>query len=1048
MKNTILNRWGIVLVAAIITLLSAISASAQLSTKGTDFWLGFSPNFDPTGQLKVYITSDVATTGTLSIPLGTFTQNFTIPANSSVEIVVPLAEAYYTGSEIIRPMGIHVVANNPVSVYGLNVRPFSSDASGILPTPALGTSYRVAGARAESQNSQFLIAAVQDNTTVTITPSVGTLGGRPAGSPFQVVLNQGQTYQVQSAGAINLNGTLLTSTAPIAVFSGAICTNISGCGFCDHIYEQNMPTNRLGQRFIIIPLALRTAPIVYDVVATENGTQVSRNGVLSSTLNAGQTFNFTSTQREVITSTAPVAVMQYSPGSACDGVNSDPFVVYVPPVDQMIDKITFEAFVTPNIPSYFVTIITSTANTGNVRLDGAPVTGFTTIPNDATMSAVVTTVLGGTHTLDGGVNGQVSATVYGYGTADSYGYLAGTSALALRGSDIIATPVFTYLQNIPYTTFQAADITSANSAAVMGLTVRDGGATSPDADAFPTTLNSLTIQVTNPDMVRRLALYNGITEVAELAVPANGIVQFTGLNVTTPDNGTVDLTLRATFTAKVVDNTQLTFTVVNAVAATGGTEFRDPNAGGAVSSTVGDNNRLEVIADRLRFTNQPSNVNVGATMQPDVVVRAEDINQNIDFDLEGGEVTVSNAFLNGSPVSALLSATGTATYGVLTFNTAATSQTLLAQSEGLANATSNLFNINGASTQATKIVWLQGTGITGVNDGQTLQTWIDDAGTDDNPSQANAGNRPTYRSTGAFTINGLPTLQFGYNTGMCMPARPEVNGGGEKVIFAVFRTGSNVLTRQVLVELGGVNSGFSMYVANNNCYAGAWDYTGNNIGVWISRSVTPNSVYLAQFVYNGSALKLSAHRAPSGIGTATNVDFPDSFIPNSNQGNGIGSSCQQARYHNGTYVGAGLSDAFLGSIAEIIITNESDVAARTQVLDYLNGKYGIGITGQPIPKYAAVEESEVEPANEGELTVYPNPSNDETVISYFVPVESPVRLQIQNVLGETVAILEEGIKPEGAHQSVFYSGNIPAGMYRAVLLTPTGSISTQLIIQR
>jgi hypothetical protein len=92
--------------------------------------------------------------------------------------------------------------------------------------------------------------------------------------------------------------------------------------------------------------------------------------------------------------------MQYSPGTNCDGVASDPFVVYVPPVDQMIDRIVFNAFVTPNIPTYFVNIITATSNTANVTLDGAPVTGFTTIPNDPTMSATTVSVNGGTHILD------------------------------------------------------------------------------------------------------------------------------------------------------------------------------------------------------------------------------------------------------------------------------------------------------------------------------------------------------------------------------------------------------------------------------------------------------------------------------------------------------------------------------------------------------------------------------------------------------------------------------------------------------------------------
>jgi hypothetical protein len=282
-----------------------MTASAQLSTKGTDFWLGFSENLvSPT--ITVFITSDVATTGNVSIPLGTFSQNFTIAANSSTSVVIPLNQGYNTGSETIRNMGIRVTANNSVSVYGLNAGSASSDATGILPTPALGTTYTIAGARTDEFNSQFLIVATENNTIVTINPSASTRSFRAANTPFDITLQRGQTYQVQSSSSQNLNGSTVTSTLPVAVFAGATCVRIGGCVACDHIFEQNMPTNRLGQNFIIVPLALRSAAIFYDVVATENATTIRRNGVVVATLNARQTFSFSSTQREVITSSAPV----------------------------------------------------------------------------------------------------------------------------------------------------------------------------------------------------------------------------------------------------------------------------------------------------------------------------------------------------------------------------------------------------------------------------------------------------------------------------------------------------------------------------------------------------------------------------------------------------------------------------------------------------------------------------------------------------------------------------------------------------------------------
>lgn len=1052
MKKNILFIIRSAIFPAIISLIAAMSAQAQLSTKGTDFWFGFSENFTPT--LKVFVTADEATTGTISIPLGTFTQNFTVAANSSVSYIIPLAEAYNTGSETIRPMGIHITTQKPVSVYALNFRDASSDASGVLPTPALGVNYRVAGARADEINyirSQFLIIATQNNTTVTITPSVTTSGGHVANTPFNVTLNRGQTYQVQSsAGNAHLNGTLVTSSAPVAVFSGAICTTIGNCTACDHIFEQNMPTNRLGQRFVIVPLALRRAAIVYDAVATENTTQVFRNGILSATINAGETYNFSSTSREVITTSAPVALMQYSPGSSCDGVTSDPFSVYVPPVDQMIDKITFEAFVTPNIPSYFMNIVTATPNTGNVRLDGQPVNGFTPIPGDPTLSAVILSgIPGGTHNLFAGTGGQLSAMIYGYGSYDSYGYLAGTSALALRGSDIIATPGFEYWQNIRYVDYQSDDITQWNSAPVMGLTVRDGGTTSPDADALPTILTDLTIQINRPGMVRRLALYRGEAKLADLPVPENGAVNFSGLNVVAPDNATAQLTLRATFTTTVTDNTQLTFTVISATAGSGGTEFKDLNGGGAVSSVSGDDNRLEVVADRLRFIQQPTDVQVGAIMQPDVIVRAEDEFQNADFDLENTELSLYNDFMSGNPEQALLSQEGTAVFGTLSFTQPASNQILFAEiyfGEGGLYGESTEFDIlGGEGDPYAPIMHLIASDIGQANN-SLVQLWPDavDAGSDDHATQNTSSMRPTYCNSGACLINNQPVVQFANNKGMGFAARDPLTGGGEKTIFLVFRTGSNASTKQMLIELGGESAGFNMYIDNLRLYAGAWDSTR----WWINRIIGTNRVYLAQFVFNGSSMRLSVSNEGVTSVTSTNNNlYLDPFITANLHNGGVGATYDQTRYHNGVNLNSGFSDFFMGRMAEAYVFNTTNVNVRTQIFDYLNQKYGIQAGAQPFTKDNDYEQVDISVVESG-LAVAPNPTSGRLNIFYRLDSEVKYRLTLQDMLGQTVSVIEEGNSSAGNYQVEFDASRLSSGMYRATLTTSTGTVTVPVVIAR
>src|SRR5690606_116724 len=82
------------------------------------------------------------------------------------------------------------------------------------------------------RNSEFLIVASEDNTLVEITPSVVTDGGRVADVTFNITLNKGEVYQVQSlnrnnlAGQGDLSGSFIQSDKPVAVYSGNFSTTV------------------------------------------------------------------------------------------------------------------------------------------------------------------------------------------------------------------------------------------------------------------------------------------------------------------------------------------------------------------------------------------------------------------------------------------------------------------------------------------------------------------------------------------------------------------------------------------------------------------------------------------------------------------------------------------------------------------------------------------------------------------------------------------------------------------------------------------------------
>jgi hypothetical protein len=70
---------------------------------------------------------------------------------------------------------------------------------------------------------------------------------------------------------------------------------------------------------------------------------------------------------------------------------------------------------------------------------------------------------------------------------------------------------------------------------------------------------------------------------------------------------------------------------------------------------------------------------------------------------------------------------------------------------------------------------------------------------------------------------------------------------------------------------------------------------------------------------------------------------------------------------------------------------------------------------------------------------YPNPFNPETTIPYELPEGGRVTLEVWNILGQRLAVLEEGMKTAGEHR-VRWRSSAPSGVYlcRLTAVPPAG----------
>lgn len=351
---------------------------------GTDFYVSFPPAYSQGGGskiTKVCIVSDKETNVTISVVSDSWNRTIKTIPNTVVDVEIPvtIAQPYFktanspaAADQVYKQKAVHIVADDPVMVYGATIFQTARDGYTFLPTSALGQEY-IISSYAEPVSlfntvapSEVLVVAPFDATRVTFTlggnANTKTAGegsganGLTPGKSQSYTMNQGDVLTISSYGTgADLSGSKVVSDKPIAVISGAFCTTIPpSTSFqtrCNFLGEQETPVHTWGTVYPMTKIFGRQKNSFIKVVAKEANTQVYRNGQKIGTVRSaggvegngflnmrvldGDASSF------ILTADKPISITQYNQNKNDDNTQSEPFQMVLTPVEQFQKEVFF-----------------------------------------------------------------------------------------------------------------------------------------------------------------------------------------------------------------------------------------------------------------------------------------------------------------------------------------------------------------------------------------------------------------------------------------------------------------------------------------------------------------------------------------------------------------------------------------------------------------------------------------------------------------------------------------------------------------------------------
>ncbi len=350
----------------------------------------------------------------------------------------------------------------------------------LIPTTAWGDNYIGTTAYPSNTGSSWLaFAAREDNTEVTISPTVEIVGGNGVagnakGVPMTYKLGAGEYIKLQQTA--DLTGSPIQANKPIGTWAGNTCAQVpTGKVACDGLHQQVPPIKSFGSRYVGVHYRDRYEGVPesppYRIIGAVDGTQLTFTPPVPgapTSVGSGQVVEFRAKDAFVVDSQDaqhPFYVASYMSGcedgrggNALNDCRGDPEFVNVVPANQYLSSYTF--FTDPTYPETNLVFVRGKGIDGkfhDVSLDCAGVvSNWAAIAGtdfEWTRFDLVRGNFQRQGTCDNGLHESKSdspfgLTVWGWGSgatggfmsqAVSYGYPAGASVIPINS--VVVAPI-------------------------------------------------------------------------------------------------------------------------------------------------------------------------------------------------------------------------------------------------------------------------------------------------------------------------------------------------------------------------------------------------------------------------------------------------------------------------------------------------------------------------------------------------------------------------------------------------------------------------------